>query len=68
MILTPADRQRIRDAFRARIGNTALPSNITIDDVCTNLILAVPALLDALDAADDRIATLTAQLEADPCP
>lgn len=96
MTLTPADRQRIREAFQARVGNTALPSGATIDDLCRNLVLAIPALLDALDGMEDHkadiqrdrneiasredgyrrqidaqakiIATLTAQLEADPCP
>ena len=87
---------------------STLPSGATIDDLCRNLVLAIPALLDALDAhyvkdgdacqycddiedaeqsealasaqaacrqqqaelvtLRDRVAQLTAQLEADPCP
>ncbi len=93
MTLTPADRQRIREAFQTKIGTTSLPAHVTIDTLCANLVLAIPALLDALDSVDARqlhiiqkfeintedcedavvairrhIATLTAQLEADPCP
>lgn len=118
MILTADDRQRIADAFRERIGPLVLRTDITVDEVCTNLVLAIPALLETcdslesrlmiadneadrleklasgmaqerinyrteaqlavdsemrklrtlLDKAHARIATLTAQLEADPCP
>ncbi len=52
MTLTPADRQKLRDAFRQRIGNLSLPSDATIDTLCVNLVLAVPVLLEALDRAD----------------
>ena len=111
MILTPDDRSRLFDAFVERIGPTALPATSTIDDLCRNLVLAIPALLETCEeldghcpechAAEEKvkredvancqavarehieeavrlrellaeaqrtIATLTARLEADPCP
>ncbi len=68
MILAPADRRRIFDAFVERIGPTALPASTTIDDLCRNLVLAIPALLETCESQAAEIATLTARLEEDPCP
>lgn len=68
MILTPDDRRRLFDAFVDRVGPTALPASTTIDDLCRNLVLAIPALLETCEAQAAEIATLTARLEADPCP
>ena len=66
MILTADDRQRIADAFRERIGPLALRTDITVDEVCTNLVLAIPALLETCNALErecERLATHAEGLE-----
>ena len=69
MILAPADRQRIADAYRERVGNLSLPSSATVDDVCTNLVLAIPALLETLSNYDARLRYIidTHRIDTEDC-
>ena len=63
MILSTADRQRIADAFRERIGPLALPADVTVDALCTNLVLAIPALLETCNALERECERLAAHAE-----
>ncbi len=63
MILSSSDRQRIADAFRERIGPLALRTDITVDEVCTNLVLAIPALLETCNALERECERLAAHAE-----
>lgn len=54
MILSDRAIQAIREAYQAKVGNLALPIGTTEQDVTSNLVLAVSALLDTL-AESERL-------------
>lgn len=67
MVLSPADLDAIRSAFQDRVGPTALPASTTIGDLCQNLVLAIPSLLETatvLTAQRDSLETECERLAA----
>lgn len=75
MILSSDDCAAIRSAFQDRVGPMALPASTTVGDLCQNLVLAIPSLLetctrlteqrDSLEQECERLAAVAEGLEAE---